>query len=192
MKTSFLHQLLMFTVLPLVLQAHRRSPDSMQNGTDANCPRSQHLAARAVGGEENAVNMIHMMEAFKIVDLSAVPVTSGLRVGPSQLTTRLQTLQAEQEISVLGTQMDALWGLAGEPLIEEAVALDLADPTIQKIFAQFQTLQVELDAARNSGLGGTHPDVVRLESSVAEIRRLLDQGARAVKNSLAQLGPFRT
>ncbi|MGK0184631.1 MAG: succinoglycan biosynthesis transport protein ExoP [Verrucomicrobiales bacterium] len=141
--------------------------------------------------ENSRLRMIELMEKFDIVDLGgSVPAWASLgdttETGTKQLVmaSKMNSLQAEQEISSIKTHIQTLSGLSGERLIEEAVALNVMDSTISMLFPERQKIKVQLEAMLNNGLGPKHPEVESLKSQLVEVDRLLENGVRAVKSSL--------
>ncbi|MEZ5328627.1 MAG: polysaccharide biosynthesis tyrosine autokinase [Verrucomicrobiales bacterium] len=141
--------------------------------------------------EDARGRMIELMEKFNIVDLGGgVPAWAGVgdttETGSKQIVmaSKMNSLQAEQEISTIRTHIQTLSGLEGEQLIEGAVALNVLDSTIATFFPQRQKLKVELEALLQTGLGPNHPDIKAVESQLAEVNRILEGGVRSVKDSL--------
>jgi succinoglycan biosynthesis transport protein ExoP len=141
--------------------------------------------------EDARLTMVELMEKFQIVDLGSGSAAWGWNqdspeTGKKQLVmqSKMSTLQAEQEISTIQTQIEKLQGLPEEQLMEQAVALNIVDSTITAFFPEFNKLNVQLQTLLNSGLGAKHPDVISAEQALIEMKRILDKGVVAVKSSL--------
>ena len=136
--------------------------------------------------------MVELMEKFNIVDLGTggMPAWAGVGdttdTGSKQIVmaSKMNSLQAEQEISTIKTHIQTLTGLEGEKLIEGAVALNVMDSTISTFFPERQKLKVQLEALLKTGLGPQHPDIQSLNSQLAEVDRILENGVKSVKESL--------
>ncbi|MCB1097859.1 MAG: polysaccharide biosynthesis tyrosine autokinase [Verrucomicrobiae bacterium] len=141
--------------------------------------------------EDARGRMIELMEKFNIVDLGGgVPAWAGVgdttETGSKQIVmaSKMNSLQAEQEISTIKTHINTLTGLEGERLIEEAVALNVMDSTISVFFPERQKLKVQLEALLQTGLGPNHPDIQSVKSQLEEVNRILTKGVESVKSSL--------
>jgi polysaccharide biosynthesis transport protein len=141
--------------------------------------------------EDARQKMIELMEKFNIVDLGGgMPAWAGVgdttETGSKQIVmaSKMNSLQAEQEISTIKTHIDTLTGLEGERLIEGAVALNVMDSTISVFFPERQKLKVQLEALLQTGLGPQHPDIQSVKSQLDEVNRILENGVKSVKESL--------
>jgi hypothetical protein len=150
----------------------------------------QDLQAQKV--EDSRMKMVELMEEFKIVDLGSGTrawwTQDGPETGRKQLImhSKMSTLQVEQEISTITTQIEKLKDLPLPPqeLIELAVALQNVDGTVTALIPEYQKLRVQLQSFVHSGLGEKHPGVVAARSQLNELGELLQEGVLSVKESL--------
>ena len=101
-------------------------------------------------------------------------------------TTRLNMLENERsgarvEMLVRKARMDQLEGLEGDKLMD-AAAYIVQDPTLLGIRQQLIDSQVSLQLMLNTGVvGANHPDVLRLQGAVDELRRQLNSALGGLK-----------
>lgn len=134
--------------------------------------------------EDARFRTVELMEKFQIVDLGPGWTKDADGFRQKVASSRMTTLQAEQEISALKTHIESLEGLTGDQLIEEAIALNVFDNTIAELFPEKSKLKAQLDGLQESGLGSTHPEVMRLNTQLIEVSVMLNRSAEEVKNSL--------
>ena len=140
--------------------------------------------------EDARLKMVELMEKFKIVDLGtgypSYYTQDSPETGRKQLvmSSKMSTLKAEEEISMITTQIEQLQGLGVNELMEQAVALNITDSTITGMFPQYQALKVQAESLKQSGLGSKHPEMQMVGSQLKEMERLLKGGVEAVKRSL--------
>ena len=107
---------------------------------------------------------------------------AGIRVE----TTRLNMLEGERsaarvEMLVRKARLDQLEGLEGDKLMD-AAAYIVQDPTLLSIRQQLIDSQVSLQLMLKTGVvGANHPDVLRLQGAVDELRRQLDSALTGLK-----------
>lgn len=100
--------------------------------------------------------------------------------------TRLNMLENERssariEMLVRKARLDQLEGLEGSMLMD-AAAYIVQDPTLLSIRQQLIDSQVQLQLMLNTGvMGAKHPDVMRLQGAVDELRRQLDSALVGLK-----------
>ena len=101
-------------------------------------------------------------------------------------STRLNMVENERsaarvEMLVRKARMDQLEGLEGDKLMD-AAAYIVQDPTLLSIRQQLIDSQVSLQLMLNTGvMGANHPDVLRLQGAVDELRRQLDSALAGLK-----------
>ena len=138
--------------------------------------------------EDARLKMVELIEKYKIVDLGeGVPAwaTQDAPGSAKQILMRdkMQTLEAEQEIATIETQIETLAGLEGERLINEAVVLNV-DGTLSSLYPEYQRLKIRSKRLHDSGLGEKHPDVVATLLQLKEVEEMMNQGAQATKSNL--------
>ena len=100
--------------------------------------------------------------------------------------TRLNMLENERsaariEMLVRKARLDQLEGLDGSKLMD-AAAYIVQDSTLLSIRQQLIDSQVSLQLMLNTGvMGANHPDVLRLQGAVDELRRQLDSALEGLK-----------
>ena len=132
--------------------------------------------------EDARQRMIELKEKFNIVGLG-MPAWAGVG-DTTEMASKMNSLQAEQEISTLRTQLDRLNELSGDRLVEEAIAMNVMDDSISTFLPEREKLNSQLEAVLQTGLGPDHPDVQSIRSQIEEVDRILDRGMASVKHSL--------
>ncbi len=103
--------------------------------------------------------------------------------------TRLNMLEGERsaagvEMVVRKARLDQLEGLEGDKLMD-AAAYIVSDPTLLGIRQQLIDSQVSLQLMLKNGvMGANHPDVLRLQGAVDELRRQLSSALDGLKAGL--------
>ena len=103
--------------------------------------------------------------------------------------TRLNMLESERsgagvEMVVRKARLDQLEGLEGDKLMD-AAAYIVSDPTLLGIRQQLIDSQVSLQLMLKNGvMGANHPDVLRLQGAVDELRRQLSSALDGLKAGL--------
>ena len=103
--------------------------------------------------------------------------------------TRINMLEGERsgsrvEMLVRKARLDQLEGLEGEKLMD-AAAYIVSDPTLLGIRQQLIDSQVSLQLMLKNGvMGANHPDVLRLQGAVDELRRQLSSALDGLKAGL--------
>lgn len=104
-------------------------------------------------------------------------------------STRLNMLESERssarvEMLVRKARLDQLEGLDGDKLMD-AAAYIVSDPTLLGIRQQLIDSQVSLQLMLKNGvMGANHPDVLRLQGAVDELRRQLASALDGLKAGL--------
>lgn len=88
----------------------------------------------------------------------------------------------------LESQIQTLLRYDGEKLMRYAAGLNLPENVIRTLYPQYLAAQRELNALTVGGLGGNHPNVRQQKKIIEEIRKDLDDGVVALRETLnAQL-----
>ena len=90
----------------------------------------------------------------------------------------------EQDIEKIRIQVERLGGLDGDDLIEQALALDVADLTVRELYPQYLVEQKDEQRLLNGGLGRKHPKVLAIQAQLAKTRELLKNSVKSIHDSL--------
>ena len=98
----------------------------------------------------------------------------------SMVISREQALMiADQEILTLQSEIDQVSKLAPDQLIDQASGLKLENQNIAAITAKLQDLKVAREGLINEGRGRLHPQVLSVDSQMAEYQKLILAEAKA-------------
>lgn len=98
----------------------------------------------------------------------------------SMVISREQALMmADQEILTLQSEIDQVSQLTSDQLIQQASGLRLENQNIAAMTSELQKLQVAREGLINEGRGRMHPQVLSVDSQVAEYKTLILAAAEA-------------
>lgn len=92
--------------------------------------------------------------------------------------------QAKIRQAELQAQLEQTAKLKPEELMTALTSLNISDPTVSKVFPQFQEACSEEARLLNGGLGENHPRLKSLRAQKEVFTRQLAEGVAAVRNSL--------
>ncbi len=129
--------------------------------------------------EEARLRMIEVAERYGIVDLPKHGVSVSRALTPGGAS------KAEAVIAQITKQLKALKELEGDPLLQNAVLLDLTEPTLQSLWPTYQQFQLEKEGLLNAGLEAEHPSIVRVERQIVQTRQRLESTVEDIQKTLA-------
>lgn len=98
----------------------------------------------------------------------------------SMVISREQALmQADQDILALQSEIDQVSKLSPDELIEQASGLKLENQNILAMTSKLQELRVAREGLMNEGRGRMHPQVLSVDSQMAEYKKLILAAAQA-------------
>lgn len=132
--------------------------------------------------------MLRLAREFNIAEIAPGYDTPG---GDAMTTTpgvlrqsEMDLYQHQQDIGKIRSQVEKMQGLSGDDLIEQAIALDVADLTVLQLYPQYLNEQKDEQRLLNGGLGRKHPKVLSIQASLAKTRELLTKSVGSIRDSL--------
>ena len=164
-----------------------------QEDDDARLLKGVTALATQVEKQEEIVDaaqseMLRLAREFNIAEVA--PGYGGrsddpLTTAPSVLQrSELDLYAHEQEIEKIREQVEQLQGLSGDDLIEQAIALEVADLTVQQLYPQYLIEQKDEQRLLNGGLGRKHPKVKAIQAQLEKSRELLTKSVGSIRDSL--------
>lgn len=96
-----------------------------------------------------------------------------------QMSREQLLMQSDQDILTLQTEIDQISSLSSDDLIAQASGLKLENQNIATMTSKLQELQVSREALINEGRGIKHPQVLSVDSQVAQYSTLILAAAKA-------------
>ncbi len=154
----------------------------IQNSIDA-MSNELRLQQERVEEAEDALEKIRSSKGLALIGRSGA---GGVRVEMQRLTILEQESSAARvEMLVRKTRLDQLEALEGDELLS-AAAYTVSDPSLMSLRQQYLDAQVSLQVMKNNGiLDDNHPDVLRLQGAINELRRQLNSALDGLKAGLA-------
>lgn len=154
----------------------------IQNAIDA-MSNELRLQQERVEEAENELEKIRASKGLALIGRSGA---GGVRVEMQRLTILEQESSAARvEMLVRKTRLDQLEALDGDELLS-AAAYTVSDPSLMSLRQQYMDAQVSLQVMKNNGIfDDNHPDVLRLQGAIDELRRQLNSALDGLKAGLA-------
>ncbi len=96
-----------------------------------------------------------------------------------QMSREQLLMQSDQDILTLQTEIDQIANLSSDDLIAQASGLKLENQNLATMTAKLQELQVAREGLINEGRGRMHPQVLSVDSQVAQYKTLILGAAKA-------------